>query len=518
VKTPLLLRALAPVALILQAASTAAAPAATGPVVVTTAGAVAGTDGKILSFKGIPYAAPPLGQLRWRPPQPPQPWSGVRDATRFGDDCMQTPYVIPTGQKPSEDCLKINVWTPAGAAGAAGSQRPVLVFLYGGAFIGGSCAYPLYDGERLAARGLVVVCFNYRVGIFGLLAHPQLTAESPQHSSGNYTLLDQIAALRWVRANIGAFGGDPHRVTVLGESAGAASIAMLMTSPLARGLFDQAIMASPVLLALAPLEAAEKSGAALGADLAALRELGADQLLAHNGDFFPRSAARAVMGMAVPAPIVDGYVLQRQPRDLYQEGAVAVIPTIVGNADQEGRMFVPGQTSAGYEAWLRDRFGPLATELLRLHPAPTDEAATAGAVAILGDALFGEAARAIARGVAAHQPRVFVYVFSRGIAGQPQPATHSEILPFMFGTLDQPSFISHAAPDPTDFELSATVQRLWANFAAHGDPNGPGLPPWPAYERGAAPFLELGTRVRAGQNWHRAQLDLLEDTYLHDQP
>jgi len=198
------------------------------PVVVTRAGSVAGTGGEIESFKGIPYAAPPVGPLRWHPPQPAATWKGVRDATHFGDDCMQRPYVISTGQKSSEDCLTVSVWTPGHARGA---HRPVMVFLYGGGFIGGSCAYPLYDGAKLAANGVVVVCLNYRVGIFGFLAHPALSAESPHKSSGNYGLLDQIAALEWVKDNIAAFGGDPQRVTVFGESAGAVSIAVLMTSP-----------------------------------------------------------------------------------------------------------------------------------------------------------------------------------------------------------------------------------------------------------------------------------------------
>ena len=232
----------------------AAAPGTTA-VVVTTAGQVAGTNGEIQNFKGIPYAAPPVGPLRWRPPQPPVPWAGVRDATRFGDDCMQRPYVISTGQKASEDCLTVSVWTPAHARGV---RRPVMVFMYGGGFIGGSCAYPLYDGAMLAAEGVVVVCLNYRVGIFGFLAHPMLSAESPHRSSGNYGLLDQIAALQWVRDNIAAFGGDPQRVTVFGESAGAVSIAILLTSPLATGLFGQAILHSPAVLPLASRADAER--------------------------------------------------------------------------------------------------------------------------------------------------------------------------------------------------------------------------------------------------------------------
>jgi carboxylesterase type B len=491
----------------------AAAPAAAHAVIQTTAGPVAGAGGEILAFKGIPYAAPPIGGLRWRAPQPPLAWRGVRDTTRFGDDCMQTPYVIATGQKASEDCLTVSVWT---ASHAAGARRPVLVFVYGGAFIGGSAAYPLYDGARLAAQGVVVVSFNYRVGIFGFLAHPMLSTESARHASGNYGLLDQIAALKWVRANVAAFGGDPDRVTVFGESAGAASIAVLMTSPLARGLFRQAILQSPVVPPLATLATAEKSGAALG-DLTALRRLSAAGLLARNGDFFPRSA-RNLMAAAFPAPIVDGYVLPAQPRIAFQTGAVNAVPTIVGVNADEGRMFIGQETVAGYQAWVRQMFGPLAPSLLNLNPAATDAAATAAAAAIIGDATFGESARLIARAISRRQPATFAYVFSRSIAGGPQPATHSEDLPFVFGTLGEPSFIKHAAPDRIDLQLSATLQGAWARFAASGDPNGPGFPHWPAYERVTDPYLEFGTVIRSGRAYRKAQLDALEPFYSGDQP
>ena len=270
-------------------------------------GALAGEG--VVAFKGIPYAAPPVGDLRWRPPSSPASWNGVRDGSHFGDDCMQTPYVIPTGQKASEDCLTVSVWTGSDYRKA---RRPVMVFFYGGAFIGGSSAYPLYDGARLAHEGVVVVGFNYRVGIFGFLAHPQLTAESVQHASGNYGLMDQVAALKWVRDNIEAFGGDPQRVTAFGESAGASSIAVLMTSPLAAGLFQRAIIQSPTLPPLASLAAAEAAGAGVGTDVAALRKLDAAQLLTYNDRFFPRSSQRSAGSMGFPAPIVDGYVGREQ--------------------------------------------------------------------------------------------------------------------------------------------------------------------------------------------------------------
>ncbi|MBS0580798.1 MAG: carboxylesterase family protein [Proteobacteria bacterium] len=485
------------------------------PVVVTRAGAVAGTGGEIETFKGIPFAAPPVGPLRWRAPQPPRAWKGVRDATRFGDDCMQRPYVISTGQKASEDCLTLSVWTPGHAPGG---HRPVMVFLYGGGFIGGSGAYPLYDGAKLAARGVVVVGLNYRVGIFGFLAHPGLTAESAHRSSGNYGLLDQIAGLEWVKDNIAAFGGDPGRVTVFGESAGAVSIAVLLTSPLAQGLFSQAILHSPDLPYLPTLAAAEKSGATVSADLAVLRRMTATELLAHNDDFFPQHPGGSLMAISFPSPILDGYVLPAQPRAQFAAGTVHAVPAIVGIAADEGRMFSSQQTLASYRAWVKDKFGRSAEGLLAANPAATDAAANLAASAILGDVVFGESARLIARTLSQHQPRTFFYLFSRGVAGRAQPATHSEVLPFVFGSLDKPSFIPHEPPDAIDLELSATLQQAWTRFAASGDPNGPGLPRWAPYDRSTDPYLEFGTQVRAGQAYRRAQLDALTPYFADIQP
>jgi len=452
--------------------------AADSPMAHTTVGAVAGSSAGngIVTFKGIPFAAPPVGPLRWRPPQPPVPWQGARDASHFGDDCMQTPYVIPTGQNASEDCLTVSVWTSSDYDKA---RRPVMVYIYGGAFIGGSAGYPLYDGGKLAQQGVVVVGFNYRVGIFGFLAHPQLTAESPEHTSGNYGLLDQVAALKWVQANIAAFGGDPARVTVFGESAGAVSIAVLLSSPLAKGLFQQAIVQSPTLPVLAGLREAEKSGASVDADLATLRKRSAAELLKKNDSFFPSLPDRRAGDIAFPAPIVDGYVVPEQPRTVYKEGKLNAVPTIVGVNADEGRMF------AG-------------------------EGATAATSAALGDAMFVESARFIARAVSQRQPGTFAYVFTRSVNGGPVPPTHSEEMSFMFGSLDKPSFIEHPAPDARDWALSATMIRQWTRFAATGDPNGPGLPRWPRYDSATDPYLELGTTLKTGKGFRKAQLDALE--------
>ncbi|MBV8497522.1 MAG: carboxylesterase family protein [Gammaproteobacteria bacterium] len=494
-------------------------PAATWeaqPVAATTAGAVRGTGGAVLTFKGIPYAQAPLGPLRWRAPQSHPPWPGVRDATHFGDDCMQLPYVIPTGQKPSEDCLTVNVWTPAEHREAA---LPVVVFIYGGGFIGGSCAYPLYDGSKLAARGVVVVCFNYRVGVFGFLAHPRLSAEAPQKSSGNYGLLDQLAALRWVRDNIGAFGGDPRRITVLGESAGAVSIALLMSSPLAQGLFARAVAQSPLVPQLATLAEAETQGARLGTDLDALRHMSASALLAHDFDFFP-IAPHTVMAHAVPLPVIDGYVLPTQPRAALRACAAGAVPSVIGISADEGRMFsgdLHVETVASYRAWISRTFGPLAAQLLRLAPATTDADVPRAVALVLGDATFDESARLLARSLSRCGLPAYAYVFGSNIAGRAQPATHSEALPYLFGNLREPSFIPHPPPSAADQELSALMMSAVARFATGGDPNGAGLPRWSRYDA-SEPYLQLATRVRLGHAWHKSRLDALQPFYSEDPP
>jgi para-nitrobenzyl esterase len=443
----------------------------------TDKGAVAGkAEGAVSAFLGIPYAAATGGPNRWRAPQPAPAWKGVRDATRFGPNCTQEPPYSPPGGTPwtaeylpsgamSEDCLALNVWTPAQGARA---RLPVMVWIHGGGFLGGSGSVPIYDGRALAARGIVVVTINYRVGVLGFLAHPWLTAEAG--ASGNYGLMDQVAALRWVRRNIALFGGDPARVTVAGQSAGAASVHYLLAIPASRGLFRQAIAesGSGMGLPVVPLAAAEAQGtriaAAAGADsLAALRAMPAEQVIRAMRD--PRAGPP---GTRVQ-PIRDG-------RFLVDPAAQRVdVPVLTGLTADENSAGDPAWAAPDATALERAMFGARATTFAPLYP-PADPRT---ARRILRDR--GIAAMA---GWYARRPRsaapVYAYLFEHAEPGPDAArfaAFHSSEIPYVFGTLD-------AADRPFadgDRALSARMGRYWVAFVRNG---APGLPAWPALSSG----------------------------------
>jgi para-nitrobenzyl esterase len=484
--------------------------AADGPVVVTRAGAVRGSAGYPEVYRGIPYAAPPVGRLRWHAPMPAKHWAGVRDGTRFGNDCMQAPWIVSSGVPFSEDCLTLNVWTPAHGAGL---RRPVIVYLYGGGFIGGSGAYALYDGGALAREGVIVVNLNYRVGVLGFLAHPALAAESPRRASGNYGLMDQIAALEWIQRNIAAFGGDPTRVTIFGESAGAVSVAMLLVSPRAKGLFQTAILQSTTVPWLSGKADAEAAGARLGADIEALRKVPAEQLLAHNFDFFPHSSYE-FLDLEFPSPTIDGDLISEQPRSAFARGAINPAVVVVGYNADEGGMFMPAdrkQTKASYEAWATKHFQALAPAVLAVTPALDDAVAQGAMSAVLGDAVFNESGRMVARAAARAGLRTYAYLFTKSVANRPPVPWHSESVRYVFGTLDAGGFVPwRPAADAGDHILSRTMRRYWARFATRGDPNGAGLPHWPAYDPLTDPYLEFSEPVRAGAGFRREALDLAE--------
>lgn len=497
-------------AMVLAASLAAARAADVPPVTVqTTGGMVAGSGGDIRTFKNIPFAAPPVGALRWKAPQPPVPWSGVRDATAYGPECAQ---LAPPGAAPvpnSEDCLTLNVFTPALTA----AHLPVIVYIFGGGFAVGAANSPTFDGTSLARHGVVVVTINYRLGVFGFLAHPALSAESPLHTSGNYGLLDQIAALHWVAANAAAFGGDPHDVTIFGESAGAASVFSLMRMPTARGLFVHAILDSPpIFQKQLTLAQAEAAGVALaqGADIGALRAMPAADLMKRVPPLDPdtRSDIATTFG-----PIADNIVLT-DGVTAYRNRQEMVVPIIVGNNLNEGSFFargVPVKTLAMYDAALQKRFGADAAQARALWPAATDADANAAESTIVGDMDINTGARRLAIAMAQREPAVYRYLFTRARAGK--PPGHSDELPYVFNTPTVNGVGAPAPPfDATDEQLAQTMETYWAQFAKTGNPNPPGTDAWPAYTVAGDRFIVFGDTVSTGTAFRTAQLDFLDRT------
>ncbi|MGH7023140.1 MAG: carboxylesterase/lipase family protein [Caulobacteraceae bacterium] len=468
----------------------------------TEAGLVQGVRADGLTvYKGVPFAAPPVGALRWREPSPVAPWRGVRKADAFAPACMQTGVSMPgeTPPKVSEDCLYLNIWTPARGAH---EHLPVLMWIYGGGFANGSASMPLYWGDRLARRGLVVVTVAYRVGPFGYLALPELTAESPHRSSGNYGLEDQIAALAWVRRNISAFGGDPHRVTVAGQSAGAASVSLVMASPLAKGLFQRAIAESGGLfepIKLAPgylLPNAEKDGQAWAASLGAksldqLRALPAAALLKANAD-------------AITHPVIEPYALPASPYEVFAAGRQNDAPILVGTNADEARSLVTDLDkvrAATFAADIARRWGPLPPRLLAPYPHATDAQAVTARLDFERDLRFGWDVWTWARLEAATgRSSVYYYHFTHA---PPFPAgsvyagwgpSHFAELWYAFDHLGQESW----RWTPADRRLARTMSGYWANFARSGDPNGPGLPHWPRFNTKDARVIYLDEPVTIG--------------------
>jgi len=498
-----------PVAIAAAAAlmTAAFAPPPDRPSVQAPAGAVQGVaaDG-ILAFKGIPYAAPPVGQSRWRPPAPLSPWAGLRDASDFGPACIQpTPrapsvYSLDIGRT-SEDCLTLNVWTPATTG-----KAPVMVWIHGGALVAGSSKEPLYDGAALAAEGVVVVSINYRLGVLGFLAHPDLSAESPVGVSGNYGLLDQIAALQWVKRNIAAFGGDPDQVTIAGESAGGLSVMYLMASPIARGLFQRAIAQSAYMISTPELKearygapSAETAGSILARALQAptLRVLRAK-------DPQELTDAAALSGFS-PFGAVDGKVLAGQLVDVFAQGRQAPVPILAGFNSGEIRslrVLAPPapRSAADYEAAIRARYGDLADEFLRLYPASDPGESV---LATTRDALYGWTAQRLVRDQTAIGKPSYLYLFDHGYPAADQAnlhGFHASELPFMFGTTRRTPPRWPAIPDTAvEHDLSKAMVRYWASFVKTGRPEAAGAATWAPYGTDKA-FMAFEAVPEAGQN------------------
>lgn len=478
---------------------------ASNPIVQAPAGALEGRmDGAIRVFKGIPFAAPPVGALRWRPPQPAARWQGVRSAQDFGAACIQprprveTIYTSDLGAL-SEDCLTLNVWTPAEARGA-----PVFVWIHGGALSGGSSREMLYDGARLASRGIIVVTINYRLGVLGYLAHPGLSSESPNHISGNYGLMDQIQALRWVHDNIAAFGGDPANVTIAGESAGGLSVMYLMATPAARGLFAKAIAESAYMVSAQELKmphhgtpSAEAIGQQLSVavhapDVASLRGLDAQAL----------TDAATAMGF-FPFPAIDGRLLQRQLVETFDRGEQAHVPLLAGFNSGEIRSLTfltppPPANAAAYETAIRAHYGDLAPEFLRLYPSDNLQESM---WATTRDALYGwTAERLVAKQTAAGAPG-YLYLFDHGYPAMEAAhlhAFHASELPYVFGNLDRTPRLWPQIP-ATDQEhaLADAILDYWSSFARSGTPSSAHAPVWRPYSAARAymHFADDGPRA-----------------------
>jgi para-nitrobenzyl esterase len=470
------------------------------------------TERGVRAFLGIPFAAPPVGALRWRAPQPPPPWLGVRRASAFGSRCPQGRIFddMVFRDEMGEDCLHLNVWTPATSSA---ERLPVMFWIHGGGFQAGSASEPRQDGAQLAARGVVVVSANHRLGVFGFLAHPELTRESEQGSSGNYGLLDQIAALRWVRTNIAELGGDPNNVTIFGESAGSFSVSALMVSPLARGLFHRAIGESGAflgagdsLLAPASLTASEEAGARFATEagagsLAELRSRPADSVL---------SSALAWKGRWF-SPTLDGHVVPGGVHAIYAAGAQSRVPLLAGwNADEMRGQVVLAPlrpTAASFAGIVRARFGEHAEALLDHYPARTDAQALDSAAVLAGDLFVGYATwkwawlhaatggASVYRFSFEHAPplRLGWRMHGKDVTAADVGVWHSCEIEFVFGTIGWDG--REVRPD--DRAVSDLVMSYWVSFARSGDPNAPQLPTWPAYTQAEPRVLRLAVDANA---------------------
>ena len=475
---------------------------------------IAGADPAVRVFLGIPYAAPPVGQLRWRPPQPAAHWDGVQKADEFGANCMQPAFRgrIPGANPPkmSEDCLFLNIWT---AATSTRERRPVMVWIHPGGYQTGSGSSPVNNGEALAKKGVVVVTINYRLGVFGFFSHPELTKESEHHASGNYGFMDQVAALEWIQRNIAAFGGDPHRVTVFGDSAGAASIAILMGSPLAKGLFQRA---------------SGESGAWMGISVGPMRTLAeaeeagvkmAEALHAQNlEDLRAMPAEDLLKGGRGGGPVIDGWFLPEDVATTFAEGKQNDVPLISGSNEDEGTFFLQPTTAEKFIERSRARFGDQADAFLKLYPADTDEQANASQLAAFRDELaFVNRIWARAQAKTGHS-KAFLYYFTH----QPPPppgstsrggfgsgATHGSEAQYIFQNLLPPR-----AWTDLDHQVSDMLSSYWVNFAKNGDPNGKGLAKWPAFgDKKNDRRMVLGDRAEIGPAPNRAQLAFFEQLY-----
>jgi para-nitrobenzyl esterase len=475
---------------------------------------ISGTNAEVQVYKGIPYAAAPVGNLRWRAPESAVHWDGVRKADQFGAMCMQPAFrgASPAAKPPnmSEDCLFLNVWT---AATSASDRRPVMVWIHPGGYQTGSGSTPGFDGEALAKKGVVLVTINYRLGVFGFFSHPELTKESAHHASGNYALMDQAAALGWVQKNIAGFGGDPRRVLVFGDSAGSSSIANLMGSPRAKGLFQRAVGESGAWMGLSltptrTLAEAEQAGVKI-AETQHAQTL--DQLRAKPAEDLLK-AGRA------GGPVIDGWFLPEDVGMIFAEHKQNDVPLIAGSNQDEGTFFLQPTTAEKFIERSRMRYGDQAEAFLKLYPAGSDEEANASQLAAFRDELafvmrvWARAQTKTGHSKAflfyfTHQPPAPVGASARGAMGT--GATHGSEAQYIFGNLLGPR-----AWTDLDHQVSDMLSSYWVNFATNGDPNGKGLAKWPGFDdRKSDRPMVLGDQAEVGPAPNRAQLAFFESVY-----
>lgn len=501
-------------------------------------GAVAGrltSDGVVAVFRGVPYAAPPVADLRWKAPQPPAAWTGVREAFAFGPACPQAEGA-PGGERvarASEDCLYLNVWAPAKPRGR---RLPVMVWFHGGGFSSGTASSSRYDGEALARRGAVVVTFNSRLGPLGYLAHPLLAEESGRATSGNYGLLDQIAALRWVKANAAAFGGSPDRVAVFGQGAGAVSIGCLLVSPQARGLFHAAILQSGSVLSLPRIgvtrflsdappgeESMEDVGELvtrrLGCDhednvLAALRSRSVEEILAASRP----TASFFGVGLRF-GPVIDRWLIPDRPSVLLQQRTQQRVPVMIGATADEGLFFANAlrpSDVASYRRFLRTAFRDRADEVFSRYPVTRNSEVKGVLARVIGEAGFLAPARQTARALVAAGHPTYLYFFTRQRNGArgPRAASHGAELPYVFHTLGR----HRDGVDDVDRELSLLMMGYWVRFARSGNPNGDNAPAWSRYTRAGDLSLELGEQVEPRSGVCREACDFFDRVSSHRAP
>jgi para-nitrobenzyl esterase len=449
-----------------------------------TGGEVQGVVAEGISiYKGIPFAAPPVGDLRWKAPASVQPWTGVKKADAFGRACMQTANSMGNTAPVGEDCLSLNVWTPAKKPG---EKIPVIIWIYGGGFSGGSTSTAMYDGMNFAKKGVVLVSVAYRVGPFGFLAHPELSRESGK-GSGNYGLEDMIAGMKWVKQNIAQFGGDPSNVTILGHSAGGMAVNMLAASPVTKGLFHRAICMSGGSFAplqtssqggtgIQALNLAESTGEAflkkLGvADIKAARALSAEEI---------QKKAGGGMGGAGFRPVADGYIIPSDLYSIYQARRFNDTPILVGHTSDELGSFGGrgGATADQFEKQVKSQYGPRAEIILSAYPHSTDAEATKASKGLSRESTFSWSTWTWSRLQSEKgKGKAFQYYYDYhepNVDG----SGHGSDVPYAFQTL---SGGQGSAPKPEDLKLSNMISSYWVNFAKSGDPNGPGLPKWPAF-------------------------------------